>query len=181
MWSTHLTAEIRCEIKTWSDAGSALPNFQKLFVPTERPAPMSIHRATAAKGVEATTRARATRCRSPPDSALPLGPQWRIPTIGKSTDHFPEICNFDCPMQFFMRSGGLPQEQIVFERSIEKDGILHEIGDSSSKTLQPYIANVDAVDIHRSAVRVVQPSDQLCNGALATATDPDERDLLAGL
>src|SRR5713226_1341771 len=80
-----------------------------------------------------------------------------------------------------MVCGGLPQQQVVFKCSIKKDGILHEVADSSSKTLQSYIANIDSIYVHRSSVGVVQPSDNLCNGALAAAADSDERDLLAGL
>ena len=76
----------------------------------------------------------------------------------------------------------LPGMQSAFiDIGIEKDAFLHDITNSGSKTFQPHTSHVNSVDVHGSALGVIQPRNQLCDRALTTATNSNERDFLACL
>ena len=69
---------------------------------------------------------------------------------------------------------------VVAQRQLEAGEILEDRGDTTAPGFQRQVAEIDAVDLDRARLRVVQPAEQLGERRLAGAVLPDDRERRAG-
>jgi hypothetical protein len=70
------------------------------------------------------------------------------------------ICDIDSFYNLFIRGLRVSIEDILADRVIEESWLLHYEADSFSELADVVFAYVDAIDEHRSELRIVEPHDQ---------------------
>ena len=78
-------------------------------------------------------------------------------------------------------ASGLPVQQVATDRRVEQVGLLGDHPDDLAERLERDVAHVDAVDLDRPLLHVVEAGDQVRHRRLAGSARADERRELAGL
>ena len=71
--------------------------------------------------------------------------------------------------------GRAARGDVVAQRQLEADEVLEDGGDPRAPGVEVEVAQVDAVDLDRAGLRVVEPAEQLGQGGLAGAVLADDR------
>lgn len=127
---------------------------------------------------DAKARARATRCRCPPESVIPRSPTTvSIPSSGNASRSRPSpATSAQRRAVARVRPGVARAEQHIFrDRRREEEGILRRVGDRSPEELERKGGHVAAIEEDRSGWNLDEPRDRLDDRALARARPSHER------
>src|SRR5215470_7465100 len=70
---------------------------------------------------------------------------------------------------------------VVAHRSPEENGVLQHEADMLAHSVKLIVADIHAVDLYASSVRIIEPRDQTYDRGLAAARGANDTDHLAGL
>ena len=140
------------------------------------------------RGSDRIARARATRCRCPPDRVSPRSPT----TVAQRQPHLGRVALGQLPdepvrlghprsaLDLVVGGVGTTVGDVRADRVGEQKAVLEGHADLASQRVQRDRAEVVAVDGHPSRVRVVEARQHGRDGGFAAAAGADDRDPLAG-
>ena len=104
----------------------------------------------------------------------------RVVPLGELRDPVVDVRGARRGVEFLLGRVGAPVEQVPADRRVEQVGLLRDDADQVAERLELQVAHVDPVDLHRAALHVVQPRDQVRHRRLAGTGRPDQRRELPG-
>ena len=74
-----------------------------------------------------------------------------------------------------VRRAGLAERDVLLDRAVEQEVVLHHDADVRAIVAQPHVGDVVSVDEHAAALRMVERHDESDQRALAAAARAHER------
>ena len=124
------------------------------------------------------SRARARRCRSPPDSLTPRSPSWVSKSILQPLKPFQKLDLFQGADRICIRQGGI-EYQVFTERAVKDRAFLGNISNMPVVIVQLYTAQLLIVNQYLAAIRK-QPGQKLYQRGFAGAAASRQGNFFAG-
>src|SRR5262249_8852876 len=105
----------------------------------------------------------------------------RVEATVHLADEVPALGDLEGSPELLLGGVLLPEDQVAPDRAAEEEGLLRDEPDPRPDLLLVHRPDVDAVDHHGAAGRVVEAGDEVHERRLAAAGAADDRGRLAGL